>query len=144
MYLESKLVPAEDLAIFGYPGNQGERVRIFEGVMVRVGEEVGLSRSAVTAGASLLLAMQATTTLRKTTPRVPGVILMSYRPSQEQFEEFRDNTSLLSRRITPNKYEEMRAKIEDLLYRVAELEKKHRAVSEALTRIHDKQMLGGF
>lgn len=143
LWTQSRLVPAEDLAIYGYPGRPHERVRIFDGIMSKIGEEVGLSRAAAGAGYGLLTAMQAATTLRRASPKTSSIVLLSYKPTQEQFEEFRSNIGLLSRRITPNKYEEMRTQIADLQARLERLEKHARSVSDTLIKLEDRRMLGG-
>lgn len=138
LFKKSELISAQDLAVYGYPGQHGEEVRVFTGYFLHLGEEIGLRRAGINAGTAVLTSMEAITVLRRASPKTPTVVILSYRPTTDQFNEFRTNLGAMSRSISPNRYEAMRNRITTLEEKVAALEKFARITTDRLLKLENK------
>ncbi|HEY9657996.1 MAG TPA: hypothetical protein V6C65_05995 [Allocoleopsis sp.] len=97
-------------------------VRIFRGYVQDLGPKVGLARPAVQTGCRILYAMRAATVLKVASPKAPSVILISYTPTEKDYDDFLERSETLGRRIAPTRTDAVFAELKELRNRMAALE----------------------
>ena len=104
----SNIRDAKDLQEYGYPAQEGEQIRVFEGyVLVSVEKSLGLRASAVTQCLSMLKAMNAVTLLVTGNRVRRSIYLLHYQPTEEQYEEFMGRSYAIERKTIPSKYDSL-------------------------------------
>lgn len=153
----AKLTTVTDLISLGFPLEAGGEVWIYHGYLQDAGAEVGLSRGKAVDATRLLTAMRAITPLKRANRTAGSIIMLSYRPTQDQFNAYKLSLGGMDRRISPSRYDSMKDEIADLRQRVVELERKQIAVENnnaamrlaldnlgnAFTKFMDEYTLGG-
>ncbi len=129
MWERSNEVLPKDLAEYGYPIENDDPVRLFVGNIRTEATILGISPSGSNEGMQVLNAMRCTTTIRSGGPKTKSIYILSYKPTAEQYQEFRQRQGNLSRRIAPSKFDqllndmiEMKAKIKQLEKKLADVE----------------------
>jgi len=134
LFKNSNLVPIEDIVSYGYPSTSDTKeVTMFSGTITTTASQLGLSASQRYNATSLLYAMQAMTVLRRTNPRLDGLWILHYRPTDEDYDKFKVHLNKENRRIVPSKYDTMVDDLSDARVRIKELERQVKYLDNNLT-----------
>jgi len=114
MLAEAKEEPAGNVAVYGYPAQPNEKVLIFRGTASNIGNGLGYTVSNTQRFMSLLKAMRSVTILKNGGPVHPSVYALHFRPTERQYQEFREHTRQANTYIIPSKYELLLRSIESL------------------------------
>lgn len=90
---------------FGYPVTQGEEYLVFFGNLSAVGASVGLASGSVYNALDLLRQMRCVDQLRKGTIKRESVFLLNYKPTVDQWTEFRNSIIRVDRKVNPDRYD---------------------------------------
>jgi hypothetical protein len=126
----AKEEPASTLIDYGYPAKPGETVLVYRGYSTKDAPTLGLLPSTVSHAMRLLKAMNAITLLKTGTKSSPSIYLLNYKPTKEQFMEFRGRSDMLGRRIAPNKYESLINDMASLREQMADLQRRMKELEE--------------
>lgn len=104
MYNRSNPTNSIELMEFGYPHDSvnPERVRIFTGVLSKIAENIGLTRSQQSQAMLILNGMGCLVKLRHPSGSVPGMYVLNYMPKTEDYEIYRTTNMKIVRRTLPN------------------------------------------
>ena len=106
--------PAANVKNYGYPAQSGETVRVFRGTALKICNDLGLTSSTGQRCMTLLSAMRSTTLLKSGGPGYPSIYLLHYKPTDEQYQKYRQHTSDKNTKINPTKYELLLRDLESL------------------------------
>lgn len=125
LFSKSEVVQAKDLVIYGYPSD-GPEARVYFGLATRASEEIGVHKSAHGNAMTLLTAMEAIEKLRTGNHTVPSVYVLNYKPTRDQFDKYKAQSSQTSTRISPSKTDVFKHDLSDARVRIRVLERQNK------------------
>lgn len=128
----SKEVPAAELLEYGYPAAIGETVRVYIGHSTKDAQSVGLAPSTAQHCMNTLKAMRCISMLRIGSKIRPSVYILHYKPTVENYIEYKGYEGRLERRVNPNNYDVLVNDIVRINEKIAELQRDRNMATEVM------------
>lgn len=128
----AKEEPAIDLKPFGYPAQIDEKVSVFRGTGQKIADDLGFRASTGQRCMSLLASMRCITLLKSGGNKHPSIYLLHYRPTEAQYDQFRNHVASQDAKINPSRYQIL---LDDLTKLRESLNQSNRRIADLETRV---------
>jgi hypothetical protein len=124
---------ATSISMYGYPAERDEKIRLYRGSAIKVTDSLGFTKSTGQRCMTLLSGMRCLTLLRPGGHGMDSLYLLHYRPTEEQYNEFKGNVVDTNAKINPSKYQLLLNDIIRLRESYNELAKNYKALDSRLS-----------
>lgn len=121
---KAKIVKPIDLLEYGYPvGHNEDNIRLFTGLFTEISEKLKLSPTQRANALKILGSMNCITKIRNPGGGSPGVWILNYEPTVEQWIQYKETNLRILRKTMPSKADTIITQLKELIIKVNEIDK---------------------